>query len=114
MAGRPNLPQFDREYDEYKMRALVDDLQRWFQNIESDIQGTSANFDGVHNDINGRSDADAHPISAITGLQSALNGKASVASVASNTADIAALDVRVTVNEDDLDQARTQRYSLGE
>lgn len=30
-------------------------------------------FDGVHNDLPGRSTADAHPISAITGLQDALD-----------------------------------------
>ena len=96
MAGRPSLPQFEGKYDEYKMRAFVDDFQRWFRSIESDIQGTSATFDGVHNDINGRDAADAHQISAITGLQSALNGKASVASVASNTALIAGHETRIT------------------
>jgi hypothetical protein len=30
---------------------------------------------GTHNSLTGRSDADAHPISAITGLQAALDGK---------------------------------------
>lgn len=37
--------------------------------------GTSggSGFDGVHNDLPGRSTADAHPISAITGLQDALD-----------------------------------------
>lgn len=109
MAGRPNLPQFDREYDKYKMRALVDDLQRWFRSIESDIQGTSANFDGVHNDIDGRSAADAHPISAITGLQTALDGKASVASVASNTALIAGHETRITDLENEAVPTFAQR-----
>lgn len=31
----------------------------------------------IHNALSGRSDADAHPISAITGLQAALDGKVS-------------------------------------
>lgn len=30
-------------------------------------------FDGVHNDLDGRSTADAHPISAVSGLQAALD-----------------------------------------
>ncbi len=30
---------------------------------------------GAHNDLTGRSDADAHPTSAVTGLDSALSGK---------------------------------------
>lgn len=35
--------------------------------------GTGGGFDGEHNDLDGRSTADAHPISAITGLQAALD-----------------------------------------
>ena len=35
--------------------------------------GTGGGFDGVHNDLDGRSTADAHPISAITGLTAALD-----------------------------------------
>lgn len=35
--------------------------------------GTGGTFDGVHNDLDGRSTSGAHPISAITGLQAALD-----------------------------------------
>ena len=35
--------------------------------------GGGGTFDGEHNDLDGRSTADAHPISAITGLQAALD-----------------------------------------
>lgn len=76
MAGRPNLPQFDRRYDEYKMRAMVDDLQRWFRTVETDIQAATqaaSEFAGEHNDLAGRDEDDAHPISAITGLQANLD-----------------------------------------
>jgi len=36
---------------------------------------TVGGFDGVHNDLEGRSTADAHPLTAITGLSSTLDGK---------------------------------------
>ena len=45
-------------------------------------------FDGVHNDLDGRSTADAHPISAITGLTAALE-----AGGASALADLTDVDV---------------------
>lgn len=109
--ARPNLPQFEPYYDYYKMRTLVDELSRWIDTVESGESGAGGgNGAGgvtVHNNLSGRSAADTHPITAITDLQATLNGKASVASVT-------ALDVRVTENENDLDQARTQRYFLGE
>ncbi len=79
--ARPSLPQFDNDYDTYKMRTLVDELNRWIGTVESGESGAGS---GVHNNLTGRSDADAHPISAITGLQI------------------------------ELDQARIQRYFLGE
>ena len=101
MAGRPNLPQFEGEYDEYKMRVLVDDLQRWFRSVESDIQAVTvaaSEFAGEHNDLAGRDAADAHPISAISGLQSTLDGKASSAVVAANTAAIGVNAAAIGVN----------------
>ena len=36
--------------------------------------GSGGSFDGGHNDLSGRDAAEAHPISAITGLQAALDG----------------------------------------
>lgn len=101
MAGRPNLPQFDRVYDQYKMRAMVDDLQRWFRTVETDIQAATqaaSEFAGEHNDLPGRAVDDAHPISAISALQSALDAKASVAAVASNTAAIGVNATAIGVN----------------
>lgn len=119
MAGRPNLPQFDREYDQYKMRTFVDDLQRWFLSVESDIQAAAqsgSEFAGEHNDLPGRSEDDAHPISAITALQAALDAKASVAAVAANSAAIgvnataiADHETRITVLEDDAVATFAQR-----
>ena len=50
--------------------------------------GTGGGFDGVHNDLDGRSTADAHPISAITGLTAALE-----AGGASALADLTDVDV---------------------
>jgi hypothetical protein len=60
--------QFEPVYDVHKMRALVDDLERKFreQNLEFE------SFSGIHNNLAGRGAADAHPISAITGLTAAL------------------------------------------
>lgn len=40
---------------------------------------------GVHNDLSGRSEADAHPISAITGLQTTLDDKISSSTTSSQT-----------------------------
>ena len=103
MAGRPNLPQFDREYDQYKMRALVDDLQRWFRSVENDLQAATqaaSEFAGEHNDLDGRSADDAHPISAITGLQAALDSLLSL--IAANGAAIIVNDGRITILEDEV------------
>lgn len=105
--------QFEKDYDVYKMRQLVDDMTRQFQAIAQDSPGAGGGS-GVteHNDLTGRSVANAHPIAAITGLQTSL--AALQAAIAANLAGIAALDIRVSANENDLDQARTQRYFLGE
>ena len=54
--------------------------------------GTGGGFDGVHNDLDGRSTADAHPISAITGLQAALDAAGTGGSLADLT------DVDVTTD----------------
>ncbi len=68
----------------------------------------------IHNNLFGRSTTDAHPISAITGLQTELDDLATdiAANVAllvnhetritNNESAISALDVRVTALEDDL------------
>lgn len=88
--ARPNLPQFDKAYDHYKMRAMVDDLQRWFRTIEQGLDDTGNAIIGEHNDLGGRGEPDAHPISAIDGLESALDD---------NAANISTLDIRVGVNE---------------
>ena len=42
--------------------------------VMSTLTPPSGAFDGEHNDLDGRSTADAHPISAITGLTAALVG----------------------------------------
>ncbi len=88
--ARPNLPQFEPEYDYYKMRNLVDELARWIDTVESGESGAgggNGGGTGVHNDLTGRDAADAHPISAISGLTATLAGLSS--SIASNTANIA-------------------------
>lgn len=61
--------QFEPEYDVYKMRAMVDDLVRQFGLTGSVLTELLAT---EHNDLPGRSEPDAHPISAITGLTAAL------------------------------------------
>jgi hypothetical protein len=68
MPGAFTTVQFENIYDVYKMRTLVDDLERKFreQNLEFE------SFSGIHNNLAGRDAADAHPISAITGLTAAL------------------------------------------
>jgi hypothetical protein len=69
MAALFTTVQFENVYDVYKMRALVDDLERQFGNI----QGEFTEIAGLeHNDLPGRGEPDAHPISAITGLTAAL------------------------------------------
>ncbi len=96
--------QFEDFYDVYKMRALVDDLERQFASLQQEFPAVAA---VVHNDLAGRSAADAHPITAITGLVAALASKAS-------QVDLDALDTRVTANEATLERNRIERYFLGE
>ena len=88
--ARPSLPQFEPDYDSYKMRVLVDELNRWIATVESGESGAGS---GVHNDLSGRGASDAHPISAITGLQPALDG----------------LDGRITILEVEILAANAQR-----
>ncbi len=137
---RSALPQLEHVYDGYKMRALVDALEREFISIDKRLQAGAAA--GVHNDLTGRSAANAHPISAITALQAALDSKFSQADgaaltitvnghevritaneaalvalntrVTTNEASITSQGARITANEDELDFARTQRYFFGE
>lgn len=105
--------QFEKDYDEYKMRQLVEDITRQFQAIaQASPQAGGGGGVTVHNDLTGRSDADAHPISAITGLQASINSLLSL--IATNTTSIAGLTVTVTANGVELDQGRTQRYFFGE
>ena len=66
--------------------------------IGSSPGGTGGGFDGEHNDLDGRSTADAHPITAITGLQAALE---EVAGGASALADLT--DVDTTTDPPDAD-----------
>ena len=68
----------------------------------------------IHNDLFGRSVADAHPIGAITGLQVVLDDHEArlvvneallvnhETRISANESDIAALDGRITILEDDL------------
>ncbi len=127
--GRPSFPQFDAEYDQYKMRQLVDELIRWINTVEATTGsggGGVAPIETVHNALLGRDAADAHPQTAVTGLTSALaalnfqvlvnttNISVNSAGITVNANAITALDVRVTANQVELDQARLQRYFLGE
>ena len=96
--------QFEADYDVYKMRALVDDLERQFQSIQETFTDISTD---VHNDLSGRGAADAHPISSITGLVAALAAKA-------DQVDLDALTLRVAANEVELETNRLERYFLGE
>lgn len=96
--------QFEPNYDVYKMRVLVDDLERKFRDLNLEFESTLA---GVHNTLTGRSAPDTHPISSISGLVAALASKAS-------QIDLDLLDVRVTANEVELDRNRLERYFLGE
>ena len=67
------LPTFDTARDQSRLVWLTDgslwygDTNRWVKILAGDGGGGT-----VHNDLAGRSDADCHPISAITGLQDAL------------------------------------------
>ena len=66
MASQFTTVQFEPEYDVYKMRALVDDLERQFASL---IVDTTSVAGGVHNDLSNRNANDSHPISAVTKLQ---------------------------------------------
>ncbi|MDK1039275.1 MAG: hypothetical protein QGD91_10235 [Actinomycetota bacterium] len=98
--------QFEDFYDVYKMRALVDDLERQFATLQVDVTSGGGGVT-VHNDLTGRSASDTHPISSITGLVSALAAKADQTTVD-------AIDLRVTANEAELARNRIERYFLGE
>ncbi len=62
--------QFEDFYDVYKMRAMVDDLARQFASMQFEFASVTAT---VHNDLSGRGAADAHPTTAVTGLQEELD-----------------------------------------
>ena len=109
--AKPSLPQFERDYDSYKMRQLVDELNRWVETVESGESGAGGGspVTGVHNDLSGLGAPNAHPISSISSLQSLLDAKANQAAldalevtVDGNSFNIAALDIRVTDNEAEL------------
>jgi len=68
MASGFTSVQFEPVYDVYKMRVLVDDLERKFREQALEFES----FSGIHNNLTGRSAPDAHPISAISGLTAAL------------------------------------------
>ncbi len=109
MANPLTTVQFENIYDVYKMRALVDDIERAFRGLNADFATIAAT---VHNDLSGRDAADAHPISAITGLTAAL------AAIGITLADH---EIRITANESDisdifieLNRNRIERYFLGE
>lgn len=108
--ARPNLPQFDPVYDAYKMRQLVDEINRWVDTVESGSSGAGSGgggFEGVHNDLDGRSAADAHPITSITGLTAALASLSAL--IAVNGAAISVNDGRITILEDEILAANAQR-----
>ncbi len=110
--ARPNLPQFEPGYDFYKMRTLVDELNRWIDTVESGESGAGGGgggggFEGEHNDLAGRGAANAHPIVAITGLQAALDALLTL--VAQNGAAITINDGRITILEDEILVANAQR-----
>lgn len=112
--GRPSFPQFDSEYDQYKMRQLVDELVRWINTVEATTGssgGGVAPIETVHNALTGRDAANAHPQTAITGLTSDLasivfqslinttNISVNSAGITVNANAIAALDLRVAILE---------------
>jgi hypothetical protein len=71
-----HLPQFEENYDKYKMRQLVEELVRAFARVPSEVSSTTiGTVPTIHNSLTGREDPDCHPISAITGLQIALDSK---------------------------------------
>ena len=101
--------QFEPTYDVYKMRTLVDDLERQFRALGLEFESSLA---GIHNTLTGRDAADCHPISAITGLTAAL------LAIGVTLGDH---ETRITTNESDissifieLDRNRIERYFLGE
>lgn len=97
-----NFPQFEDEYDGYKMRVLVDEVTRQFQALQQEAPSAGGGGGGVtdHALLTGRSNPDQHPIAAITGLQAALNAKA-------NQVDLAALTLVVAQNTSDIVVLRT-------
>ncbi len=112
--GRPSFPQFDAEYDQYKMRQLVDELVRWINTVEATTGSSGGGvppIETVHNALIGRDAANAHPQTAITGLTSALasinfqalvnttNISVNSAGITVNANAIAALDLRVAILE---------------
>ena len=89
-----NFPQFEDEYDGYKMRVLTDEIIRQFQALQQEAPAAGGGGGGGATDhglLTGRSNVDQHPIAAITGLQAALNAKA-------NQTDLAALTLVVNSN----------------
>jgi hypothetical protein len=89
-----------------------------FTTVYRDSESTGGSFDGVHNDLDGRDTATAHPISAITGLQDALDsaGGGAVDSVNGETgtvtldaADVDAIPNTAAGTDNDL----VQRVFLG-
>ena len=68
-----SLPVFDASKDQGRMVWLEDgslwygEIDRWVKILAGDGGGGT-----IHNDLDGRSDNDCHPVSAITGLEEAL------------------------------------------
>ena len=116
-----SFPQFDKEYDFYKMRALVDALERKFNEINApgETAGGGSGGTSIHNNLSGRAEQDSHPIGAITSLRAELDAldadiDATALVASQNTAAISSLTARVDGHDIDLAQARLMRYFLGE
>ena len=71
----------------------IEDPSVVFRFVATATTDGGGSFDGVHNDLDGRSAENAHPMSAITGLAAALAGKASAASVVTPMASAATTDL---------------------
>ena len=99
------FPQFESEYDVYKMRQLVETLERQFANIQQGGEASSGGgAGGEHNDLTGRDAPNAHPTSAITGLDAALaqftsDIAANLSAINVNSGLIAVNDSRITALE---------------